>query len=158
MEDAAMNVDALVREIAPDPSPAPGGPVTGSADQADVPTYASEVGTRANAEGGCVAMVLAPPYSRTSSGSDPEEGTAPGDQTVRVGQFAGRSGSSTLVTKSTGSDSTAEWLDVEIPLAGGHMQDLVVSSIGLSQGQLVSLVAQGLSVTGSTGADTRAGS
>lgn len=134
------------------PSPVPGGPVTGSAGAADVPRYASEVGARANAEGGCVAMLLTPPYSPTSSGSHPEGSTAPGDQTVRVGQFAGRAGSSTLVTKSTGSDSTAEWLDVEIPLAGGQMQDLVVSSTGLSQGQLISLVGEGLSITGSTAA------
>lgn len=140
------------------PSPAPGGPVTGSAGAADVPRYASEVGIRANAEGGCVAMLLAPPYSPTSSVPDPEEGTAPGDQTVQVGQFTGRVGSSTLVTKSTGSDSTAEWLDVEIPLAGGQVQDLVVSSTGLSQGQLISLVAQGLSITGPTAADTTAAS
>lgn len=136
-------------------SPSSSGPGhTGSS--ADVPQYAPEVATEANAEGGCIVMALAPPYTPTAADPDPEAGTSPDAQAVQVGPYNGVEGTSTLVSKATGADSSLAWLDVEIPLSSGPYQDLVVSSYGLSETALVSLVANGLSVdpSPSTGVPT----
>lgn len=126
--------------------PASTQPGRSTSSPADVPQYASQVATQANAEGGCIAMVLAPPYTPTAASPDPEATNLVNAQAVQVGPYQGLAGTSTLVAKPSGAETTLEWLHVEIPLAGGQQQDLVVSSTGLSQSALVTLVAHGLSV------------
>ena len=95
-------------------------------------------------------MVLAPPYTPTAANPDPEAGTFENSQRVQVGPYEGRVGTWTAVYKPTGANSQEAALYVEIPLAGGQMQDLGVSSFGLTESALISLVANGLSVVGAT--------
>lgn len=130
------------------PAPAGSGPAGArpsvTASRADVPQYASVDATQAHAKGGCIGMVLAPPYTPTAASPDPESAGLAGAHAVRVGRYPGRAGTSTLFAKPSDARSTLEWLYVEIPLADGQHQDLVVSATGLSQGALVALVANGL--------------
>jgi hypothetical protein len=104
----------------------------------------------ANAEGGCIAMVLAPPYTPTTADPDPESGTFENTQPIQVGPYEGRVGTWTMFAKPSNVATQQAGLYVEIPLAGGQDQDLVVSSNNLSEGALVALVANGLSVVGSS--------
>jgi hypothetical protein len=115
-----------------------------TASRADVPQYAPLVATQAHAEGGCIVMALAPPYTPTAADPDPETAGLVGAQAVQVGHYEGRAGTSTLYAKPSDARSTLEWLYVEIPLADGQHQDLVVSGYRLSRSALISLVANGL--------------
>ncbi|HEY5399300.1 MAG TPA: hypothetical protein VIL16_28350 [Trebonia sp.] len=119
---------------------------TATASRADVPQYASLDATQAHPRGGCIGMVLAPPYTPTAASTDPESAGLAGARAVLVGRYAGRAGSSTLFAQPSDVRSTLEWLYVEIPLADGQHQDLVVSSTGLSQSSLIALIANGLTV------------
>ena len=130
----------------PEP-PAPGKPgdhATASASRADVPLYAARDATQAHAKGGCIGMVLAPPYTPTAASPDPESAGLEGARSVQVGRYQGRAGTSTLYANPADARSTLEWLYVEIRLADGQHQDLVVGSTGLSQAALIALVANGL--------------
>ena len=127
------------------------GPVQagGQTFQADVPGYASGMVAAANAEGACLTAVLAPAYTPTAANPDPEAGRFENAPEVQVGPYEGRAGTWTAVAKPSGTASQEAALYVEIPLAGGQTQDLAVSSYGLSESALISLVADGLSVAGS---------
>jgi hypothetical protein len=120
------------------------------------PGYASAMIAAANAEGGCVAMVLAPPYIPTTANPDPESGTFENTQPIQVGPYEGRVGTWTMYAKGpnvAALEATQQaGLYVKIPLSGGQDQDLVVSSNNLSESALVALVANGLSVAGSSSA------
>lgn len=122
-----------------------------TASSADVPDYAAQMAVNANAEGGCIFMVLAPPYTPTAADPDPEAGTFESTQPVQVGPYTGRVGSWTSVAKPSGVATQQAALYVQIPLTSGQDRDLVVSANNLSASALVSLVANGLSVTGSSG-------
>jgi hypothetical protein len=125
----------------------PGSRPAATASRADVPQYASLDATQAHAKGGCIGMVLAPPYTPTAASPDPETEGLTGAHAVQVGRYKGQAGTSTLFAKPSDARSTLEWLYVEIPLANGQRQDLAVSSTGLSQSALISLVANGLTTT-----------
>ncbi|MGH9106486.1 MAG: hypothetical protein ACRDZX_11765 [Acidimicrobiales bacterium] len=114
------------------------------------PSYASTDAAAATASGGCIAIVLAAPYTPTASQPDPEAavGNAETHQ-VEVGPYnAWIYTGSLYYTAQTGYGPVETVLFVELPLAGGKVQDLVVGEQGLSQPQLVALVANGLSVPG----------
>jgi hypothetical protein len=102
----------------------------------------------ANAEGGCVFMVLAPPYTPTAANPDPESGSFENTPPVQVGSYEGRVGTWTYYPKPSDVATQESALYVEIPVGGGQEQDLAVSSYNLSEGALVSLVANGLSIAG----------
>ncbi len=127
--------------ITPDSTP-PGG----TAWTAQVPVYASQVAVNANAEGGCITMVLAPPYTPSAADPDPEAGIFESTQPVHVGPYEGRAGTWATVAKDFGVATQQAALYVQIPVAGGQDQDLVVSANNLSESALVALVANGLSV------------
>lgn len=115
------------------------------------PPYESQMAVAANAQGGCISMVLAPPYTATAADPDPEAGTLESTQPVQVGRYEARAGTWTSVSKPSGV-RTEQWsLYIEIPLADGQTQDLVVSSYGLSQNALVTIVANGLTVGAGSG-------
>jgi hypothetical protein len=122
----------------------------GTASPVQTPGYASDMAVAANAEGGCIAMVLAPPYTPTTADPDPESGTFENTQPVQVGPYEGRVGTWTMFAKPSNVATQQAGLYVEIPLAGGQDRDLVVSSNNLSESALVALVATGLSVAGSS--------
>jgi hypothetical protein len=108
----------------------------------------------ANADGGCIAMVLAPAYTPTAADPDPEAGTFENTQPVQVGPFQGREGTWTTVAKPSDVATQQASLYVEIPVAGGQDRDLAVSANNLSENALVSLVANGLSVAGSSSTES----
>lgn len=117
--------------------------------QASTPGYASGVSASASAAGGCLTMVLAPPYTPTQEWPDPETVVSSSDgQAVQVGPYNAlvRTGP-VIYTAANGYGPSETILDVQIPLSGGTQQDLVVAEQGLSQSQLISLVSQGLSGT-----------
>lgn len=122
----------------------------GTASPVQTPGYASNMAAAANAEGGCIAMVLAPPYTPTAADPDPESGTFENTPPVQVGPYEGRVGTWTMFAKPSNVATQQAGLYVEIPLADGQDQDLVVSSNDLSESALVALVATGLSVDGSS--------
>jgi hypothetical protein len=130
-----------------------------SSSTANVPGYATQLVAAANAEGACLYAVLAPPYTPTAADPDPEAGTYESSPPVQVGPYEGRAGTWTAVAKPSGATSQQAALYVELPVAGGQMQDLAVSSYGLSEPALISLVADGLTTAGSspTGSTTTAG-
>jgi hypothetical protein len=106
-------------------------------------------------------MALAPPYTPTASQPDPEAFTKSGTQTVQVGPY-----NALIYTGSLIENGPVETvLFVEIPLGNGQRQDLVVGAHGLSDPELITLVANGLSVpwsatpiSGPSGVPTPAGS
>ncbi len=114
----------------------------GEAGNFALPGYASGDAAAATASGGCLFMVLAPHYTPTASEPDPEAFVNSGTQHVQVGPY-----NALIYTGSLIGDSPVETvLYVEIPLSNGQTQDLVVGEHGLSQSQLIALVANGLSV------------
>jgi hypothetical protein len=135
--------------VSPDPTPGTW-TADGTASAVQTPGYASDMAAAANAEGGCIAMVLAPPYTPTTADPDPESGTFENTQPVQVGPYEGRVGTWTMFAKPSNVATQQAGLYVEIPLAGGQDRDLVVSSNNLSESALVALVATGLSVAGSS--------
>lgn len=131
------------------PNPGKGGT---TASTAQVPEYASQIATAASADGGCIAMVLAPPYTPTATDPDPEAGTFEITPPVQVGPYEGHVGTWTSYAKPSNVATQQAGLYVEIPVAGGQTQDLAVTANNLSESALVSLVANGLSVGGSSSA------
>ncbi len=122
----------------------------GTASTAQSPDYASQMVAAANAEGSCISIVLAPPYTPTTANPDPDAGVLQNTQSVQVGSYQGRVGTWTLTSEPNSSTvgSSQPALFVEMPVNGGQTQDLVVTADNLSESALVSLVASGLSVTG----------
>lgn len=124
--------------------PAQGGDAT-------TPSYAPTDAAAATAAGGCLVMVLAPPYTPTAAQPDPEAAVS-GKQPAQVGPYHAYIRTGSLYydpwTKTYGPVETV--LYVEVPLPNGQVQDLVVGEQGLSQPQLIALVAKGLSVTGTS--------
>jgi hypothetical protein len=135
--------------VSPDPTSGTWTAV-GTAAPVHTPGYASGMAAAANAEGGCIAMVLAPPYTPTTADPDPEAGTFENTQPVQVGPYEGRVGTWTMYAEPSDVATQQAGLYVQIPVAGGQDQDLVVSSNNLSESALVALVATGLSVAGSS--------
>lgn len=121
-----------------------------SASPVQTPAYASDMTAAANAEGGCVTLALAPPYTPTPANPDPEAGTLENTPPVQVGPYEGRVGTWTSFEKPSDVASQQASLYVEIPIGGGQTRDLVVSANNLSESALISLVANGLSVAGSS--------
>lgn len=128
-------------------------------------SFASEVASVASAAGECVFMALLPPYTPTAAIPNPEQVTLSGAEQVQVGQYQAWVGTTTAndaahapaegdaIVKPGGQTQVLgdeTMLYVEIPLAGGQAQDLVVGASGLTQSQLASLVANGLSVAAET--------
>lgn len=126
-------------------------PGDGGGSDATTPDYASGDVAAATAAGGCLSMVLAAPYTPTASQPDPEAITSQAEP-ERVGPYNAyiRTGSLYYLPQTGQYGPVETSLYVEIPLANGEMQDLVVGAEGLSQSQLLALVANGLSV-GSSG-------
>jgi hypothetical protein len=113
------------------------------------PSYAAQIDTAANAQGGCAAMALAQPYTPTAANPDPEAGRFENTPPVAVGPYQGREGTWTSYSKPSDVATQNASLNVQIPLADGQVQDLVVSGYNLSDSALVALVANGISVSGS---------
>jgi hypothetical protein len=126
-------------------------------------SYASQVASAAGTAGGCVFMALLPAYTPTAATPDPEQAVLSGAEQVQVGPYQAWVGTTDAtegpadgyaIIKSGPTQDLGDetMLYVEIPLNGGQTQDLVVGSSSLSQSQLVSLVANGLSaVVGNSG-------
>jgi len=122
----------------------------------------SQVVHAANASDKCLYMETLPPYT-PSGGGDPDTSSLPDEQKVKVNQYDAQVG--TTPPASVGGSAVAETttLYVEVPVAGGQIQDLVVSAAGLSPTALVTLVAKGLSVggvpgiAGNTGGNAKSG-
>ena len=122
----------------------------------------SQVVHAASASEKCLYMETLPPYT-PSGGGDPNTSSLPDEQKVQVNQYDAQVG--TTPPASVGGSAVAETttLYVEVPVAGGQIQDLVVSADGLSPTALVTLVAKGLSVggvpgiAGNTGGDANSG-
>ena len=120
------------------------------------PSYGLQVDAAGNAAGGCIFMVLAPPYTPTASQPDPEAFFRD-SQHVQVGPYVAFIWTGSLTYSRAPGDGPVEtMLFVEIPLSGGQQQDLVVGEEGLSQSQLITLVANGLSVSPGTSTSTSA--
>lgn len=108
----------------------------------------------ASASGGCIAAVLAPPYTPTAGVSDPEAPAAA--HPVQVGHYHGRIFHSSMVRAKTGINRNARhgitrgWqnvtdLYVQLPAGDGKMRDLVIGATGLSDSTLIKIAARGLS-------------
>lgn len=120
---------------------APCRPRNGSAvPGAATPRY-QQAGPQAAADssGRCIVLLLTPPFKRTAPGSGGDPNIPRGARGISVGHYHawlipagdGRSGGVTLVIE--GASGT------------GQMQDLVISSTGMSRAALVSAVSAGLS-------------
>jgi hypothetical protein len=122
----------------------------GEAGEVQSPVYARAVDTTARGAGGCLFILLAPPYAPTTTGSDPEV-AVPGARVVQVGRFEGRVASGSFGEHVKGASAETEtMLYVELPRPDGQVQDLVVGADGLPPSELESLIANGLLLAGSS--------
>lgn len=94
-------------------------------------------------------MALTQPYTPTAANPDPDSGTFESQSPIPVGPYEGRAGTWTGYDKPSDAPVTNAALYVQIPLSGGQAQDLAGSGYGLSVAALVTLVAEGISVSGS---------
>jgi hypothetical protein len=103
----------------------------GTASTAQSPDYASQMVAAANAEGSCISVVLAPPYTPTTANPDPDAGVLQNTQSVQVGSYQGRVGTWTLtsVANSSTAGTSQPALFVEMPVSGGQTQDLVAEPV-----------------------------
>jgi hypothetical protein len=131
------------------PDPTGSGVTTNSgAFPVTTPPYAASITAAANAQGECVFMALAQPYTPTTVNPDPESGTFESQSPIPVGPYEGRAGTWTSYSKPSDTPTQNAALYVQIPLANGQSQDLVVSGDGMAVSALVTLVANGISVSG----------
>jgi hypothetical protein len=107
----------------------------------------------ASASGGCIAVVLAPPYTPTAAVPDPEAPVA-GAHPVQVGRYHGVIVHSlthyppVLVFSVAGIRAAKHHLFTELfvplPVGGGEMRDLVIGASQLSESELIKIAAAGL--------------
>jgi hypothetical protein len=107
----------------------------------------------ASAAGGCIAAMLAPPYTPTAAVPDPEAPVA-GAHAVQVGRYHGVTVHSlthyppALVFSVTGIRAAKHQLFTELfvplPAGGGEMRDLVIGASQLSESELIKIAATGL--------------
>ena len=93
----------------------------------------------ADQSGGCIVLMLTPPFRPTAPGSGGDPNIPPGARGIGVGHYHawlipdGSGGIALLIEGATRGGGT------------GQIQDLVINSTGLSQAALVSAVSAGLS-------------
>ena len=107
----------------------------------------------ASAAGGCIAAMLAPPYTPTAAVPDPEA-PVDGAHPVQVGRYHGVIVHSlthyppALVFSVTGIRAAKHQLFTELfvplPAGGGEMRDLVIGASQLSESELIKIAATGL--------------
>ena len=107
----------------------------------------------ASAAGGCIAVVLAPPYTPTAAVPDPEA-PVDGAHPVQVGRYHGVIVHSlthyppVLVFSVSGIRAARHHLFVQLfvplPAGGGEMRDLVIGASQLSESELIKIAATGL--------------
>ena len=107
----------------------------------------------ASASGGCIAAMLAPPYTPTAAVPDPEAPVARAHP-VQVGRYHGVIVHSlnhyppVLVFSVTGFRAAKHHLFTELfvplPAGGGQMRDLVIGASRLSESELIKIAAPGL--------------
>jgi hypothetical protein len=107
----------------------------------------------ASAAAGCIAAMLAPPYTPTAAVPDPEAPVA-GAHPVQVGRYHGVIVHSlthyppALVFSVTGIRAAKHQpfteLFVPLPAGGGEMRDLVIGASQLSESELIKIAATGL--------------
>lgn len=144
---SCARAESGVSWVSPDLSGS-GGQTTTGASSPTTPPYAASISAAANAQGECVVMALAQPYTPTAANPDPESGSFESQAPISVGPYEARAGTWTSYVKPSDSPVQNAALYVQIPLASGQAQDLVVSGDAMSVGALVALVANGISVSG----------
>jgi hypothetical protein len=107
------------------------------------PGHQQSAAAAADSSGHCIVLMLTPPFRPTAPGSGGDPNLPPGGRGITVGRYHawlipagyGRPGGITLVIE--GSPARGK--------VTGQIQDLVISSTGLSRAALVSAVSAGLS-------------
>jgi hypothetical protein len=106
------------------------------------PDSTTQIAAAANASGGCVYLALTAPFTPTTATPNPYLPFTTSTSGVRQVDVGGN-----VAWLRGGAEPTrpAYLLTVELPQANGQMEDLAVGSIGLSTGQLLTLISRGLS-------------
>jgi hypothetical protein len=112
------------------------------------PSSQTAMKAAASASGGCIAAVLAPPYTSYPGMLDPEAPVA-GTHPVQVGRYHGVIVHSPVLVFSFASIRAATHqlfteLFVPLPAGGGKMHDLVIGASQLSESELIKIAATGL--------------
>jgi hypothetical protein len=89
--------------------------------------------------GHCIVLMLTPPFRPTAPGSGGDPNIPHGTRSIGVGRYQ-----AWLIADGSGRPSGITLL-IEGPARTGQVQDLVISSTGLSRAALVSAVSAGLS-------------
>ena len=102
----------------------------------------------ASAAGGCIAAMLAPPYTPTAAVPDPEA-PVDGAHPVQVGRYHGVIVHSPVLVFSVARFRAARHylfteLFVPLPAGSGEMRDLVIGASRLSASELIKIAATGL--------------
>jgi hypothetical protein len=129
------------------------------ASDTDQPSVAQAV----TSNGGCVSMLLTDPYVSGAANAPREPFPVVDQHTVQLGSYTGIVGTYEIVGAglTPGSDPTFNGvpvpsgtrhvvLTVELPASNGETQDLQIAVAGISEQQLVSIAASGLSGAGAT--------
>ncbi|HTU97515.1 MAG TPA: hypothetical protein VMF14_16835 [Solirubrobacteraceae bacterium] len=125
----------------------------GTSVPSDGPTNPTEskVVSAATGDGGCVSVLLTAPFTPGSaSAPTPFNDANPTPVTIAgfdgtIGTVTWQGGDMTYDGVSIPDGTTQSELTLQVPAAGGQVEDLVFAAEGLSRQQLVSIVSSGLS-------------
>ena len=117
-------------------------------DRRRAPPGQTAMQAAASAAGGCIAAMLAPPYTPTAAVPDPEA-PVDGAHPVQVGRYHGVIVHSPVLVFSVARFRAARRhlfteLFVPLPAGSGEMRDLVIGASRLSASELIKIAATGL--------------
>lgn len=102
-------------------------------------------------DGGCVSVLLTSPFTPGSSEAPTPFMDEQSAKPIQIGSYQGTAGPATWIGSDMSyqgiaipSGTTQSILSLEVPAAGGQLEDLVFAAEGVSEQQLISIVSSGL--------------
>lgn len=118
----------------------------------------SAIVSAVTAGGGCISVLLTSPFTPDSSGAPTPFMDEQSAKPVHIGSYQGTAGPATWIGSDMSykgitipSGTTQSIISLQVPEAGGHVEDLVFAAEGVSEQQLISIVSAGLTATTAAG-------
>jgi hypothetical protein len=109
-------------------------------------------------DGGCISVLLTAPFTPGSSGAPTPFMDEQSAKPVQIGTYHGTAGPATWVGSDMSykgiaipSGTTQSIITLDVPTAGGKIEDLVFAAEGVTEQQLISIVSSGLTAANSAG-------
>jgi hypothetical protein len=110
------------------------------------------------ADGGCISVLLTSPFTPGSSGAPTPFMDEQSAKPVQIGSYQGTAGPATWIGSDMSykgiaipSGTTQSIISLDVPAAGGQLEDLVFAAEGVSEQQLISIVSSGLTAANTAG-------